>query len=299
MKKDFVSLFDVTPKELELLLTDAAKIKKSPKKYRHALDGKTLAMLFQKTSTRTRVSFEVGMEQLGGHGLFLDWRTTNFTLGALDDEIKTLSRYVDGIMFRAYKNEDVVAAAKASDVPLINGLDDLHHPCQTLADLLTIKEYTKNFRKTIVAYVGDGNNVCNSLIIGCAMLGIKINVATPKGYEPAKFAVDYAEEKKCLQLSNEPHYATKDAEFVYTDTWVSMGQEKETEKRKKDFESYTVDKALLGKAFFMHCLPAHIGLEVTDEVIHSKQSIVFDQAENRLHAQKALLVKLLAKPQKQ
>lgn len=293
MKRDFINMLDWSEKEIRGLLDLAVQVKKNPKQHSKVLDGKTLAMLFQKTSTRTRVSFEVGMQQLGGHAVFLDWRTTNFTLGSLEDEIKTLSRYVDAIMFRAYKNEDIVTAAKAADVPLINGLDEMFHPCQALADMLTIMEYAKDWKKTRVAYIGDGNNVCNSLIIACAMLGLKINVSTPRGYEPLKKAVDIGNQKKALTLFNDPKKAVEDAEFVYTDTWVSMGQEKETEKRLKDFKGYQVNADLLGKALFMHCLPAHTGLEVSDDVIHSGQSIVFDQAENRLHAQKALLVKLL------
>lgn len=286
-------MFDVSTKELNEILELARVMKKKPKKFSNTLSEKSLALLFEKTSTRTMTSFFVGMTQLGGHAIFLDWQKTNFTLGAMEEEIGSVSRYVDAIMFRAYTRKEILTAAKASSVPLINGLDDTEHPCQTLADLLTIKEHSKNVKQTTVAFVGDGNNVCNSLIAGCALLGIKINVATPKGYEPRKEFVKFGEEKKVLKLFNDPKQAAANADFVYTDTWVSMGQEKEKEKRLHDFNGFSVDKRVLGKAKFMHCLPAHIGLEVTEDVLRGKQSIVFDQAENRLHAQKALLVKLL------
>ncbi len=294
MKKvrHFINMLDYSDKEIKDLIDLAIKIKKNPKKYSKALQGKSLGMLFQKTSTRTRVSFEAGMTQLGGHAIYLDWRNTNFTLGSIADEIKSLCRYVDGIMFRAYKNMDVVEAADASRVPLINGLDEMYHPCQALADLMTIKEYSKNFKKTVVTYMGDGNNVCNSLIIACAKLGVKINVVTPIGYEPSKIAVDLGKKKGVLTISHDPK-AAWGSDFVYTDTWVSMGQEADSEKRIKDFAGFQVDKKALGNAYFMHCLPAHRGYEVSNEVIDSEKSIVFDQAENRMHAQKALLLTLL------
>lgn len=289
-----MSLFDVSQKDLSELLAMAAMVKKKPGKFAHALDGKTLAMLFQKTSTRTRVSFEAGMTQLGGHAIFLDWRATNFTLGSIKDEMICLSRYVDAIMFRAYKNTDVVEAAEASTVPLINGLDNLWHPCQTLADLLTIKEKTvKPLQKTTVAFVGDGNNVCNSLIVGCAMLGVKVRVASPEGYGAYRKAVEFGEKKNCLKMFNAPSDAIEGADFVYTDTWISMGDEDKRMERLHAFRDYKVTAQLLGDRFFMHCLPAHAGEEVTREVLDSKNSIIYEQAENRLHAQKALLAWLL------
>ncbi|MDO8634272.1 MAG: ornithine carbamoyltransferase [archaeon] len=292
--RHFLSLLDVSQKELSELLAMSARVKKNPKKFSRSLEGKTLAMLFQKTSTRTRVSFEAGMTQLGGHAIFLDWRATNFTRGAIKDEILSISRYVDAIMFRAYKNSDMVEAANVSTVPLINGLDNLWHPCQALADLLTIKEKTKKpLSKTTVAFVGDGNNVCNSLIVGCAMLGIHMRVGTPEGYEPYGKAVEFGKKKNCLKLFRSAEDAVEGADFAYTDTWISMGEENERKERLHAFQDYRVTPHLLGNRFFMHCLPAHIGEEVTREVLDSKNSIIYGQAENRLHAQKALLVWLL------
>lgn len=268
------------------IIDEAILIKEDPEKYYKVLKGKTLAMLFEKKSTRTRVSFESGMTQLGGHALFIDWKTTQLGKADLKDEIKCIDRYVDIIMARVYKHKDIEIMAKYAEKPVINALSDKYHPCQILADLMTIKEKFGNFNNLKLAYVGDGNNVCNSLIIGCKKLGIKINVATPKGYEP--------KEKSDL-LTNDPKKAAKDANILYTDTWISMGQEEEKKKRLKIFPPYQVNKKLLGKALFMHCLPACRGYEVTDDVIDSKQSIVFDQAENRLHAQKAVILKLMGK----
>ena len=293
MKSDFITLLDYSGKEIEELIEKAIEVKSNISKYGKELEGKTLGMLFQKTSTRTRASFEAGMTQLGGHAIFLDWRTTNFTLGSLEDEFKSLSRYCDALMFRAYKNSDIVAAAQASSVPLINGLDELFHPCQGLADLMTIKEKLGKLKGAKIAYIGDGNNVCNSLIIGCAKVGAQISVATPKGFEPYKKAIELGEKEGLLKLSNDPIEAVKEAEVVYTDTWISMGEEDQKKEKMKKFVGYTVDKKLLGNAFFMHCLPAHRGYEVADEVIDSDKSIVFDQAENRMHSQKALLLKLM------
>ncbi len=288
-------MLEFSGKEVEQLIAKAIEVKKKPKKFGKALAGKTLAMLFQKTSTRTRMSFETGMTQLGGHAIFLDWRATNFTLGSLEDEMKSMSRFCDAIMFRAYKNEDIVAAANAATVPLINGLDNLFHPCQALADLMTVKEKLGKLKGAKIAYVGDGNNVCNSLIIACAKTGTKISVATPKGLEPNRVAIGEGKKAGVLQLFNDPKQAVEGAQVVYTDTWISMGEEDQKEQKIKQFAGFTVDKNLLGKALFMHCLPAHRGVEVTDEVLDSKQSIVFDQAENRMHAQKALLLELIKK----
>jgi ornithine carbamoyltransferase len=296
--RHLLGLKDLSSQEIIKIINLAEKIKKFPTKYFHILEGKTLVMLFQKTSTRTRVSFEAAMTQLGGHAQYLDWQTTNFTLGDLKDEIRCLSRYADVIMARVYKHSDLEEMAKFSDVPIINGLSDLEHPCQILGDLLTMKEKKGNLQNLIVSYVGDGNNVCNSLIIGCSKLKMKIKVATPEGYEPANFALEIGKKSHCLQLFRDPKKAVENADFIYTDTWVSMGQEKEREKRLKIFPPYQVNKELMEKApkaFFMHCLPAHRGQEVTDEVLESPRSIVFDQAENRLHIQKAILLILLKK----
>jgi len=253
-------------------------------------------MLFQKTSTRTRVSFETAMTQLGGHAQYLDWRTTNFTLGDLRDEIKCLARYADAVMARVYKHENLEEMIKVSEVPIISGLSNLEHPCQVLGDLLTIKEKKGGLDNLIVAYVGDGNNVCNSLIIGCSKVGIKINASTPKGYKPADFAVQIGKDLKMFQFFSEPEKAVENADIIYTDTWVSMGEEAEKEGRLKIFPPYQVNRNLMNlapQALFMHCLPAHRGFEVTDEVLDSDKSIVYDQAENRLHVQKSILLSLI------
>jgi ornithine carbamoyltransferase len=279
-------LDDFSKDELNDIIDRAIDIKEEPEKYYEILKNKTLAMLFQKTSTRTRMSFEAGMTQLGGHAIFLDWKTTNLTLGSLKDEIKCIARYSDIIMARVFAHKDIETIAEASSVPIINGLSDDYHPCQAIADLMTIKEKFKKFKGVKLAYVGDGNNVCNSLILACGKLGVELRVATPKGYGP---------KEKGVKVVSDPKVAVKGAHVVYTDTWVSMGQEKEKAKRVKAFKGFIVDKKLLGKALFMHCLPAHRGYEVSDDVIDSKQSIVFDQAENRMHAQKAIILKLLGK----
>lgn len=280
------------------VIGNAIKIKGNQGAYSRVLENKTLGMIFQKTSTRTRVSFEAGMTQLGGHAIFLDWRTTNFTLGSIKDEIRCLDRYCDIIMARVHKHEDIQAMADASRVPVINALCNLYHPCQALADLMTIKEKKGKLEGLKMAFVGDGNNVCNSLIIGCSKVGMKISVATPKGYEPYKKAVELGKKTGSLRLFNKPEEAVKDADVVYTDTWVSMGQEEEKEERMKAFKGFTVDAKMMklsNNALFMHCLPAHRGFEVADEVLDSRQSVVFDEAENRMHVQKAVILKLLGK----
>lgn len=283
---DLLTLKNWKKEDIINVIDKAILIKKNPKKYYNVLKGKTLAMLFEKKSTRTRISFEVGMTQLGGHALFIDWKTTQLGKADLKDEIKCIDRYVDIIMARVYKHEEVELMAKYAEKPIINALSDKYHPCQILADLMTINEKFGKFNGLKLAYVGDGNNVCNSLIIGCKKIGIEIHVAVPKGYEPL--------EKPDL-LTKDPKEAVKDVDIVYTDTWVSMGQEEEKEKRLKVFPPYQVNKKLLSKALFMHCLPAYRGYEVTDEVIDSKQSVVFNQAENRLHIQKAVILKLMGK----
>tara|TARA_Y100000310_G_scaffold336796_1_gene422300 strand:+ start:261 stop:1121 length:861 start_codon:yes stop_codon:yes gene_type:complete len=284
--KHLQNLNDFSKDELNEVIDRAIDMKEEVEKYYEILKNKTLAMLFQKTSTRTRMSFEAGMTQLGGHAIFLDWKTTNLALGSLQDEVKCIARYSDVIMARVFAHKDIETIANASSVPVINGLSDDYHPCQAVADLMTIKEKFKRFKGVKLAYVGDGNNVCNSLILACEKLGVELRVATPKGYEPSE---------KGAKIMNDPKEAVKGVDVVYTDTWVSMGQEKEKAKRVKAFKGFVVDKKLLGKAFFMHCLPAHRGYEVSDGVIDSKQSIVFDQAENRMHAQKAIILKLLGK----
>lgn len=297
--KDLISLNGFSEKEILDFIDLGIKVKKNASKYSNALKGKTLAMLFQKTSTRTRISFEVAMTQLGGHAIFLDYKNIQFSLGAaISDEIKCIERYCDVIMARVYKHADVVEMANASKIPIINGLSDLWHPCQSLADFMTMKEKFGNFKKVKLAYVGDGNNVCNSLIVAAAKLGVKISAATPKGFEPLNEAIEIGKKAGVLKLFNSAEEAVKGANVVYTDTWISMGQENEKEAKLKAFEGFQVNENLMAKsdsAFFMHCLPAHRGIEVSDEVLDSKNSIVFDQAENRLHVQKAIMLKLLNK----
>lgn len=283
---NLLTLKDWTKQDILHIIDESILLKEDHDKYLKVLKGITLAMLFEKPSTRTRMSFEAGMTQLGGHAIFLDWKSTQLGKAELKDEIRCIDRYVDIIMARVYEQKSVEIMAKFCEKPVINGLSDDYHPCQILADLLTIKEKLGKLEGLTLAYVGDGNNVCNSLIIGCKKVGMKINVAAPNGYEPME---------KPDMLTTDVKKAAKGADVVYTDTWVSMGQEKEKEKRLKIFKPYQVNKKVLGKALFMHCLPAYRGYEVTNEVLDSKQSIVFDQAENRLHAQKVVILKLMGK----
>jgi len=286
---DLLTLKDFKPEQITQLLDLASEIKAGYGKFNDSMANKTLAMIFMKTSTRTRTSFEAGMTKLGGHAIYLDYKTTNFSLGSLGDETKCVSKYADLMIARVFEHSQVEEIAKASSIPVINGLSSDYHPCQALADIMTIKEKKGKLNGLKVAFVGDGNNVCNSLILGCSKLGLKISVAVPKGYEP--------KEKSLANITYSPLEAVKDADVVYTDTWVSMGQEEERKERLGVFQAYQVNEKLVEKAakdaIFMHCLPAHRGFEVTDAVIDSKQSVVFDQAENRMHAQNALMLKLL------
>lgn len=293
-----LTLKEVSPQFIKNIIEEAIIIKENPEKYQDVLKNKTLAMLFQKTSTRTRCSFESAMTQLGGHAQYLDWRTTNFTLGDLRDEIKCLTRYVDIIMARVYCQEDLEAMVGVSRVPIINGLSDMYHPCQILGDLMTVKEKLGRLAGLKLTYIGDGNNVCNSLILGGGKVGMKISIACPQGYQPKKEIVEEGKRYSQVEITTDLKKAIKNTNIIYTDTWVSMGEENETRERLKIFRPYQVNKKLMKltpKALFMHCLPAHRGEEVTDEVIDSKQSIVYDQAENRLHIQKAIILKLLNK----
>lgn len=286
---------------LELAIELKAKQKKGVK--HQFLKGKSLAMVFEKPSTRTRVSFEVGITQLGGHSLYLSLNDLQLKRGeTISDTAKVLSRYVDGIIYRAFSHENVLELAKNSSVPIINGLDNLEHPCQIISDLLTIKEKKGNFRNLKLSYVGDGNNVCNSLLLGSAIVGMDISVGCPNNYLPNKEILKKAKKiaeknKSNIEVIENPFLAVKNADIIYTDVWVSMGDEKEEEKRKIAFKDYQINKELVSKAkknaIIMHCLPAHRGLEITDEVIDSKQSVVFEQAENRLHAQKGIMVELI------
>ncbi len=303
MKKDLISVKDLTAGEIEdiFILTD--KIKRDKAGFTEVLAGKTLALIFQKPSNRTRVSFEVGMFQLGGYSIYLGPDEINLGVReSIKDVAKTLSRYVDGIVLRTFEHKNVLDLAQFAAVPVINGLSDLLHPCQALADIYTIREKLKNIEAITLAYIGDGNNVCNSLLHACAKVGINMNIATPKGYEPDKTVLNEATviaktKKAAINISAKPKDAAKDADVIYTDVWTSMGQEKEGKKRKRIFKEFQINKNLVRLAkknvLVMHCLPAHRGEEITDEVMESENSVIFDQAENRMHVQKAILIKLL------
>lgn len=296
MKKDLTSIQDLSLKEINDIFSLTAQLKKNKNKFSQVLSGKTLALIFQKPSCRTRVSFEVGMYQLGGNSIYLSPGELNLGVReSIADVAKTLSRYIDGIVLRTFEHHNLLEMAKYAAVPVINGLSDFSHPCQALADIYTIKEKLKDFKGKLLAYVGDGNNVCNSLLFACARLGLKVNVATPEGFQPDESALKAA--KNVAKTFYRAEEAVKDADVIYTDVWASMGQEEEAEKRKEIFKEFQINRNLVklaGKnALIMHCLPAHRGEEITDEVIESKNSIVFDQAENRMHVQKAILIKLL------
>ena len=288
---NLLSLEEWGKEEIMWLIDESISIKKKKFQYADALKNKTLLMLFEKPSTRTRVSFEAAMTHLGGHSIYLDIKTTNTS--SLEDDMRCISRYADIIMARVFKHETLKIMEKSSKVPVINGLCNTYHPCQILADLMTIKEKFGKFEGLKLAYIGDGNNVCNSLIEGCTKVGIKISVATPKGYEPDKKITESAKKSNLLELTTNPKTAVKGADIIYTDTWISLGQENDKDKKVNDFKGYTVNKELLGNAKFMHCLPAYRGKEVSIDVMDSKNSIVFEQAENRLHIQKAIILKLL------
>ena len=302
---DFISLHDVSKEELNELLTLAIKLKDENKKgiEHHLLKGKTLGMIFTKSSTRTRVSFEVGMTQLGGYPLFLSSNDIQLGRGeTIYDTAKVLERYLDGIMIRTFAHQDVLDLAEHADIPIINALTDLLHPCQVLADLLTIYEHKGTLENLKLCYIGDGNNMTHSLMYGCAKAGMHCSVATPENYtcdeEVVKSAkADFEASGKTLTITTDPVEAIKDADVVYTDTWVSMGQEAEKQERIKVFMPYQVNKELFAHAksdaLFMHCLPAYRDYEVTSDVIDGPNSVIFDEAENRLHAQKAILVKLM------
>ncbi|GAA4070584.1 ornithine carbamoyltransferase [Amphibacillus indicireducens] len=304
--KDFLTLLDYSTEEITYLLDLAKELKakqKAGKIYR-PLEGKVLGMIFEKSSTRTRVSFETGIYQLGGTGLFLS--TNDIQLGrgeTIADTAKVLSSYLDGIMIRTYRQSDVEELAEHSTIPIINGLTDDFHPCQVLADLQTIEEVKGKLAGLKLAFIGDGNNMANSLMIGAAKMGIDFSIASPNAYLPQENIVEKAkaiakETGAKIELTTDPLVAVKDADVIYTDVWASMGQEEEQEKRLQEFADYQINQQLLKHAksdyTFMHCLPAHRGEEVTAEIIDGNHSVVFQEAENRLHAQKALMVALMA-----
>jgi ornithine carbamoyltransferase len=296
--KDLISLNLLSIEEVNLIIDESDKMKKGPRNTDY-LKGKTLAMIFEKSSTRTRVSFEAGIYQLGGMGMYFSSKDLQMGRGeTIHDTAKVLSRYVDGIMARTFAYQTVLDLAKYSTVPVINGLTDYDHPCQILSDLFTIYEKKSSLKGLSLTYIGDGNNVLHSLIQGCVRVGMNITYSSPGGYTPLPEVVSEAEPvakqtgSKIAHIVN-PFEAVKDADIIYTDVWVSMGQEKENEKRLKDLKPYQINSNLLSKAkkdvLVMHCLPAHRGDEITDEVMDGPNSIVFDQAENRLHTQKAIM----------
>lgn len=284
---DFLTLSDIDKRKLMELLQFSLKLKET--KYSEELKGKTLAMLFAKTSTRTRVSFDVAMTQLGGHALYLNWAETNFVKGDLKDEARVLGLYCDAVMVRVFTHNQTLKIAEGCEKPVINGMDDLHHPCQALADLFTIFEVKKRFEGLKLGWVGDGTNVCSSLMQGAEMVGMEMVAAIPEGYEPKV--------KTNTTIVRNPREAARDADVLVTDTWVSLGFEEEKERRIKVFKPYQLNSQLLSLAkkdcIILHCLPAQRGYEITSELLDSPQSKVFQEAENRVYTEKALLLKLI------
>ncbi len=298
--RDLLTLRDLTRDEFHAILERARLMKTDPRAFTSALAGKTLALIFEKPSLRTRVTFDVAMYQLGGHGIYLS--PAEISMGKREsthDVAKNLERMVQGIMIRTFAQRIVDELAAAASVPVVNALTDFSHPCQGLADYLTLVEHKGRLEGLRLAYVGDGNNVVHSLAHGAALAGAHLAVATPADYEPAPEVVAWARERGAtITLTRDPREAVERADAVYTDTWTSMGQEAEAEERRRTFKAYQVNEALFARAktdaVFMHCLPAHRGEEVTDAVIDSPRSVVFDEAENRLHVQKAVLAALMA-----
>ena len=299
--RDFLRVNDWEPDDLMTLLevADRLKARQEQRIDHHYLPGRTLGMIFQKPSTRTRVSFEVGISHLGGTGLYLAAGDLQLGRGeTVKDTARVLSRYLDGIMIRTFKQSDVDELAAHADIPVINGLTDEFHPCQALADVMTIRECFESFEGVRVAYLGDGNNVCHSLMVACAKLGMHFTAATPQGYEPSEEVVGWAEVAAqqsggSVAVVREPIEGAAGADVLYTDVWTSMGQDEEREARLQDLAMYRIDDDLLrlasDRAVVLHCLPAHYGEEITEDVLYGPRSAVWDQAENRLHAQKALM----------
>lgn len=305
MKKDLTSVSDLSKQEFLGLLGKARKLKKTLRRTSRPglAEGRTAALVFEKPSLRTRVTFEVAMHQLGGYTVYLGPQEVGLGVReSVPDVARNLSRWVDCIIARVFEHEKITGLAESATIPVVNALSDLEHPCQILADFLTMLEHRGRLEGTVLAWTGDGNNVCNSLLLACGLVGVDFRVATPRGFEPprqiAEKAQEYAKESGAeITLTYDPADASKDADFVYTDTWASMGQEDEAEQRRKIFRPFQVNKELMKNAKpdarVLHCLPAHRGDEITEEVLDGPQSIVLDQAENRLHAQRALLAELL------
>ncbi len=301
--RHLLTLEEISNKELAGLLDLAAKVKAKPSKYKKELKGQCLGMIFEKSSTRTRVSFEVGMYQLGGHALFLSGNDIQIGRGeTIADTAKVLSRFVQGIMIRTFAHKTVEELAANASIPVINGLSDAHHPCQTLADLQTLQEHYGKLKGLRLVFVGDGNNVAHSLMIGAAKTGMHFKLVCPAGYEPDKTILKRAQIEGVkngsrIEVTHTVTGSAKNADAVYTDVWTSMGQEAEKNKRLNAFKGFEVNEKLMAespKAIFLHCLPAHRGEEVSAGVMDGNRSLVFDQAENRLHAQKALLIHMMA-----
>jgi ornithine carbamoyltransferase len=303
--RDFIRVNDWAPDELLFVLELADRLKARQREHidhRH-LEGRTLGMIFQTPSTRTRVSFEAGMFHLGGTALYLAAGDLQLGRGeTIKDTARVLSRYLDGIMIRTFAQADVDELAAHADIPVINGLTDEFHPCQALADVMTIRERLGEFDGVGVAYLGDGNNVCHSLMVACAKLGMDFVAATPEGYEPDETVVGWAREAAeasggSVEVAHDPRAAAQGADVLYTDVWTSMGQEEERDRRVRDLEAYRIDDGLVAlaseRAIVLHCLPAHYGEEITEEVLYGPRSAVWDQAENRLHSQKALLASVI------
>lgn len=306
MKKDLLRMDNLSKEEILDILNLADQLKYENKHgiEHHLLKGKSLGMIFEKASTRTRVSFEVGMYELGGHPLFLSSKDLQIGRGEpIQDTARVLSRYLDGIMIRTFSQKGVETLAEVSSIPIINGLTDDEHPCQVLADLMTIREKKLILEGLKVAYIGDGNNMCNSLLVGCLTLGMHISIANPEGYKPPAYYVNKGNELAIKNgvsffMTESPEEAVKDADVVITDVWASMGQEKEAAERMKAFKGYQVNKQLMSlaknDAIVLHCLPAHREEEISEEILEAHADTIFEEAENRLHAQKAILVKLLS-----
>ena len=301
MKKDLLSISDFSQQEILDLLEKSADLKdKRQKGIEHLpLKGQTLGMIFNKHSTRTRISFEVGMFELGGHALFLTGDQLQLNRGeTIKDSAQVLSRYLNAILIRTYDHEEVIALAEHASIPVINGLTDLNHPVQILADIFTVKEKLGHIEGVKVAYVGDGNNVAYSWMLGASLMGMDLAIACPKSYRPESIPALSGTGK--VEILEDPFEAVKNADVIYTDVWISMGQEEDTENKKKLLLPYQINQKLVDAAkkevMVMHCLPAHREMEITSEVLDGKHSIVFDQAENRLHVQKAILETLLLKP---
>ena len=299
--KHLLKLMDLSQKEIIEILNTADQLKYEKKNgiEHHLLKGKTLGMIFQKSSTRTRVSFEAGMYDLGGSALFLSSRDLQIGRGEpVEDTARVLSRYLDAIMIRTFEQKEVEDLAKYGSIPIINGLTDYCHPCQVLADLMTVREYKKSFSGRKMCFLGDGNNMANSLIVGGIKVGMEVSVACPESHRPDEAIMAWAKENGKFTCTPDVLEAAKDADVLFTDVWASMGQEDEAEKRKEIFAGYCIDQTVMNAAkpdaLVQHCLPAHRGEEITAEVFEAHANEIFDEAENRLHAQKAVLVKLLA-----